>query len=106
MNLPNLSPEKTTSTLAFTDTFNQHKINRFRRQESFRKENLNRFLNLTKREVEVLSLVVNDYNNPQIATHLFISRKTVEQHRKNIYRKLRINTIPQLFQYALAFDLI
>ena len=74
-------------------------------EEDFRRINHKKFQSLTKREVEILVLIVNDFNNPQIAQKLFISRRTVEQHRKNINRKLEINTPFQLFQYALAFDL-
>jgi len=91
--------------LEIDDSFN-HKLERIKKQENFRQNNSNRFESLTKREVEMLFLLANDFNNPQIAEELFISRYTVEQHRKNINRKLSINSYVQLFQYALAFDLV
>ena len=91
--------------LDIDDSFN-HKLERIKKQENFRQNNSNRFESLTKREVEMLFLLANDFNNPQIAEELFISRYTVEQHRKNINKKLSINTYVQLFQYALAFDLV
>ncbi len=91
--------------LEIDDSFN-HKLERIKKQENFRQNNSNRFESLTKREVEMLFLLANDFNNPQIAEELFISRYTVEQHRKNINKKLSINTYVQLFQYALAFDLV
>lgn len=83
-----------------------HKLSRILRQENFMQTNMQKFETLTKREVEILELLANDQNNPQIAEQLFISRFTVEQHRKNINRKLEIKTYVQLFQYALAFDLV
>jgi len=83
-----------------------HKLRRIRRQENFRLSNKKRFDTLTKREVEVIFLLASDHNNPQIADTLCISRHTVEQHRKNINRKLGVNSYYQLFQYALAFNLI
>lgn len=88
------------------ETFTKHKLNRIRHQEVFRIKNSVRFAALTPREVEIIQLITAGKNNPQIAETLFISRHTVEQHRKNINRKLGINSMPQLFQYALAFDLI
>lgn len=84
----------------------KHKLKRIQKQEHFRRSHAKRFAALTKREVEITMLVANDFNNPQIAEMLFISRFTVEQHRKNINRKLCINSYAQLYQYALAFDLI
>lgn len=83
-----------------------HKLNRIHRQEAFRIKHYGQFAALTKRELEIIQLITEGKNNPKIAETLFISRHTVEQHRKNINRKLGINSMPQLFQYALAFDLI
>ena len=84
----------------------KHKLKRIQQEAEFREANLHKFRQLTHRETEILYLVVNDRNNPQIAEELYISRFTVEQHRKNINRKLGANTYKQLFQYALAFDLV
>ena len=95
----------TIQSLEINDSF-IHKLNRIKKQERFRQSNHNRFESLTKREVEILFLVANDFSNPKIAEELFISRHTVEQHRKNINKKLSIHSYVQLFQYALAFDLV
>ena len=84
----------------------RHKLKRIQQQEYFKQSNEARFSELTKREIEIVILVANDFNNPQIAEMLFISRLTVEQHRKNINKKLGVNSFVQLYQYALAFDLI
>lgn len=84
----------------------EHKLNRIRKEEHFKEENQHKFESLTNREVEILYLLANDKNNPQIADELFISRFTVEQHRKNINRKLGANSYGQLFRFALAFNLI
>lgn len=83
-----------------------HKFKRICDQERFRNIHQDQFSLLTKRETEVVNLVVLGNTNPQIAERLFISRHTVEQHRKNINRKLRVRSVSQLFQYALAFDLV
>lgn len=84
----------------------KHKLNRIKKQEQFKQIHNKHFRDLTKREIEIVTLLANDFNNPQIAEMLFISRYTVEQHRKNINRKLDVNSLVQLYQYALAFDLI
>ena len=83
-----------------------HKLKRIRKQENFKLHHKVQFNSLTKREVEIVFLLARDHNNPQIAEALCISRYTVEQHRKNINRKLGINSYFQLFQYALAFNLV
>ena len=83
-----------------------HKLNRIQQQELFKIEKYNQFLTLTPREVEIVRLLVSGKSSLVIANELFISLHTVGQHRKNINRKLEVNSFPQLFQYALAFDLI
>ncbi len=42
---------------------------------------------LTIREIEVLGLIMQGFNNKQISEKLFISFETVRSHRKNILRK-------------------
>jgi ATP/maltotriose-dependent transcriptional regulator MalT len=47
---------------------------------------------LTGRELEIARLVVDRYTNPQIASELFLSVKTVETHMRNIFRKLDVGS--------------
>jgi DNA-binding NarL/FixJ family response regulator len=47
---------------------------------------------LTDREQEVLKLVSAGFTNPQIASSLYISRKTAEHHVSNILMKLGVTT--------------
>ena len=76
------------------------------RQKAFLEKHRTQFNQLTAREREILALVASGYNNPKIAKRLFISRNTVEQHRKNINRKLATNQLHVMIQYAQAFGLL
>jgi DNA-binding CsgD family transcriptional regulator len=82
------------------------KINRMLDENYYLKKNYKRYAALTKREREIIQLVCTGYNNPQISEKLFISRHTVEQHRKNINRKLELKTLVELIKFAEAFDLM
>ena len=42
---------------------------------------------VTVREIEIIQLIEKDYSNLQIAAVLTITVRTVETHRKNIYKK-------------------
>lgn len=83
-----------------------HKLQRIWNQELFKYNHQDQFDSLTQREREIIVLLVEGLNNPQIAGKIFISRSTVEQHRKNINKKLCLSSFCGLFQYALAFDLV
>ena len=61
---------------------------------------------LTSREREVLRLITHEYSNKQIAEALFISERTVETHRKNIFRKTKTSSIVGLIKFAYANNLI
>lgn len=61
---------------------------------------------LSARETEVLKLVATGLMNKQIADMLNISLHTVISHRKNLTRKLGINTVSGLTVYALLNGLI
>lgn len=47
---------------------------------------------LSKRELEVVELIAGGYSNADIAKILFISVHTVNDHTKNIYRKLNVHS--------------
>lgn len=56
---------------------------------------------LTQREREILQLLAECHTTKQIAASRNISVKTVEAHRQNIMRKLKIDNIAGLTKYAL-----
>lgn len=61
---------------------------------------------LTEREIQITRLIEKEYNNRQIAEALFISERTVETHRKNIFRKTDTNSVIGLIKYAYEHRLI
>ncbi len=83
-----------------------HKFIRIKKEFDFINKNINNFKSITPREKEIIRLLANGNNNSEIADQLFISRYTVEQHRKNINRKLKIKSFPHLILYSYAFDLV
>ncbi len=56
---------------------------------------------ITKREKEVLSLIVKGLTSSEIAKRLYISPRTVETHRSNLMQKLDIRNTAGLVRYAL-----
>jgi len=61
---------------------------------------------LSKREIEVLTLICKEYSNSEIAKKLFLSVSTVETHRKNLIAKLGVNNTVGLVKFALKNKLI
>lgn len=61
---------------------------------------------LTRREKEVLRLLADGMNGPQISEKLFLSHFTIETHRKNIMQKLNANSTQQLLKTARDNKLI
>ena len=61
---------------------------------------------LTNREVEIVRLIEKEYSNKKIAEELFLSERTVETHRKNIFRKTKTNSVIGLIKYAYEHKLV
>lgn len=61
---------------------------------------------LTDRELEIIRLIEQEFSNKQIAERLFISERTVETHRKNIFRKTKTNSVIGLIKYAYGHNLV
>ncbi len=61
---------------------------------------------LSAREIEVLNLVAREFSNEEIASKLYISERTVEAHRRNIFIKTKTKSIVGLMKYAINKGLI
>ncbi|MCB2185397.1 MAG: response regulator transcription factor [Deltaproteobacteria bacterium] len=61
---------------------------------------------LSERERQVLRLIVEGYTNKEIAEKLFLSTKTVENHRARIMAKLGRHDVIGLVKYAIATGLV
>lgn len=55
----------------------------------------------SKREMEVLRLIVQEYSTPEIAEKLFISKCTVESHRINLLNKFQVKNTAGLVREAV-----
>ncbi len=60
----------------------------------------------TEREKEIIQLIAKEFSNAQIGESLFISERTVETHRKNIFRKAGTKTVVGLIRFAMEHKLI
>ena len=56
---------------------------------------------LTEREIEILSLISEGLSSKQVGEKLFISPRTVDTHRTNLMNKLDIHNIAGLIRFAL-----
>lgn len=72
----------------------------------YENEQQNKLPKLTKREKEVLILVVDGLTNYQISEKLFISIDTVDSHRKNLHSKLNVNNTAMLIKFATDNNLV
>ncbi len=62
--------------------------------------------NLSAREVEILKLIATGYSTARISESLHISIHTVNSHRKNILKKLKLSSPTQLVAYAHEIGLV
>lgn len=63
-------------------------------------------LELTEREIEVVRGFANGQSYKEIGAALFISPRTVETHKKNIFKKLHFNSQADLIKYAIKEGII
>ena len=61
---------------------------------------------LTARQKEILRLVAQGFTNREIGERLDISVRTVEVHRFNLMRRLRVRNVAQLLRQAFALRLV
>lgn len=61
---------------------------------------------LTKRELQIILHISNGMSNKEIGKELHISHRTVDTHRTNIMRKLKVKNAAMLIKYAYENSLI
>jgi DNA-binding NarL/FixJ family response regulator len=66
----------------------------------------NAYDNLTPREQEVMGMVAEGLSTNEIGERLFISPKTVENHRSSIMRKLDLHSTIEIARYAAKLGII
>lgn len=75
-------------------------------EKSFGKEDEKKKTPLSKREIEVVKLIAEGKIAKEIAALLNLSTHTIYTHRKNIMKKLKLSTAPELVLYAVENDII
>jgi two-component system nitrate/nitrite response regulator NarL len=68
---------------------------------SFKNAKMAGEIKLTKREVEVLKLIADEYTTPMISSKLHIASTTVETHRRNLIEKIGVSSTNGLVRYAV-----
>lgn len=63
-----------------------------------------RFQSLTKREKEILKLIIQGHTNRQIGEILYISSNTVRTHRNKIWKKLEIKHLRDVFKFQFFLE--
>ncbi len=75
-------------------------------QELTRTDKKSDNLNLTRREMDILEMLVKGNNNRDMAEAMFISEKTVKNHLTSIFRKLGVKDRTQAAVFALRHKIV
>ena len=84
--------------------FSEEVLHEMSRASEMKKENEE--AHLTTREIEIIQLIEKELSNKRIAEKLFLSERTIETHRKNIFRKTNTSSVIGLVKYAYEHKLI
>jgi FixJ family two-component response regulator len=76
-----------------------------RREELVQQQSVaNRIERLTRREHEVMKLVIEGHSSKEIGEQLSVSYKTIEAHRAKIMKKMRAENVPHLVRMCLRYS--
>jgi DNA-binding NarL/FixJ family response regulator len=89
-----------------SSNFSPRVLETYRKGAKSRRKKTDGFSRLTNRQREILQLIAEGYTSKQIASMLYISIKTVENHRANIMKKLEIHETAGLVRYAIKIGLV
>lgn len=80
-----------------------HELIHYQRSKPATKKETNR---ITRREREVLKHIINGSTTLEICSKLFVSKSTIDSHRKNILSKLNVKNTVELVKLALDKKLV
>ena len=63
-------------------------------------------IRFTRREKEVLDLIAKGKTTREIANHLFVSEKTIETHRSNLFSKFDVKNVTSLLKIAAEYGYV
>ena len=63
-------------------------------------------IKLTQREIDVITLIAEEFTTQEIADKLFLSKHTIESYRKNLIAKLNVRNLAGLTKYALKMKYV
>jgi DNA-binding NarL/FixJ family response regulator len=81
-------------------------LNRTKTNNNTRNKTTGNKFNLSKREMQVLSIILKGKSNKEIGEELEVSRRTAEVHRYNLMKKLNVKNLIELSNKAREFDLV
>jgi len=61
---------------------------------------------LSKREIEIIQLICEQFTNEEISKKLFLSKRTIDNHRQNILNKLGMKNTAGLVRFAVENGLV
>lgn len=73
--------------------------------QTFVYQNYQRYMLLTAREREILTLICDGYTSQRISDKLYVALNTILTHRKNILRKLDCKNVAELVKYKVFISL-
>ena len=77
-------------------------LNKFKQRETARTKRAN----FTSREMQILELICQGYNNKQISETIFLSPKTIEKYKSNLFQKTNVLNTVNLIVYAYKHQLV
>lgn len=76
-------------------------LNRHIKSNLFKRDKIELFCSLSRRELDVLRFITEGYNNEEISRKLFTSLNTIKTHRKNIMHKLHCRNQAELLRFSV-----
>ena len=96
---------KAINTIVLGKKYFSKEITDFYTQNAFNKKK-DQQIKLSKREVDVIKLIAQEYTTQEIADKLFLSKHTIESYRKNLISKLNVRNLAGITKYALKMGYI
>jgi DNA-binding NarL/FixJ family response regulator len=85
----------------FPSKYNIYKNFNLKERELFFFQSNENIKKLSDRELEIVQLILQEMSNKEISSKLFLSVHTVNNHRKNIFKKLNVNNVVSLTKLFL-----